>query len=291
MGFRITILLADVHSYLDQGISTYNFTEERTIFYEHVLKSMLKLLNVKEDQVTFVRGSEYQLDKRYCIDLLKLTSVVRVKDAEKASSEVVKKEKNPLLSHLLYPLLQALDESYLEADVELCGVDQLKILAFSRNHIELIGYKKCSYFVTPLIPALKGGKKKKINTNNDNEEKSLGEKMSSSDPNSEISFLDFDEIIKDKIAKAFCDENSSDCDDNSLLSILKHIIFPFYNCFDTYGSWEDFRMAWQKKQISVKKFKILMGNAVCEMVKPVRQDIYDNIEIFNSAYKNEKKTN
>lgn len=35
-------------------------------------------------------------------------------DAKKAGAEVVKSTNNPLLSGLLYPLLQALDEHYLK---------------------------------------------------------------------------------------------------------------------------------------------------------------------------------
>jgi tyrosyl-tRNA synthetase len=37
---------------------------------------------------------------------------------------------NPLMSSLLYPILQALDEEYLGVDIQFGGVDQRKIFMF-----------------------------------------------------------------------------------------------------------------------------------------------------------------
>ena len=46
-------------------------------------------------------------------------------DARKAGAEVVKQAQHPLLSGLLYPGLQALDEQYLGCDAQFGGVDQV----------------------------------------------------------------------------------------------------------------------------------------------------------------------
>ena len=46
-------------------------------------------------------------------------------DAKKAGAEVVKQVESPLLSGLLYPGLQALDEQYLGCDFQFGGVDQV----------------------------------------------------------------------------------------------------------------------------------------------------------------------
>ena len=73
-------------------------------------------------------------------------------DAKKAGAEVVKQVKNPLLSGLLYPglqasfqtntlacmfesctLIQALDEEYLKVDAQFGGVDQRKIFTFAEK--------------------------------------------------------------------------------------------------------------------------------------------------------------
>ena len=52
-------------------------------------------------------------------------------DAKKAGAEVVKQVESPLLSGLLYPGLQALDEQYLDVDFQFGGVDQVRDLNFT----------------------------------------------------------------------------------------------------------------------------------------------------------------
>ena len=59
--------------------------------------------------------------------MYRLAAETSVHDARKAGAEVVKQVANPLVSGLLYPLLQALDEEYLHVDAQFGGVDQRKI--------------------------------------------------------------------------------------------------------------------------------------------------------------------
>ena len=47
------------------------------------------------------------------------------KAAEHAGADVVKGSESPLMSSLLYPGLQALDEQYLDVDFQFGGVDQV----------------------------------------------------------------------------------------------------------------------------------------------------------------------
>lgn len=76
------------------------------------------------------------------MDVYRLCSMVTEHDAKKAGAEVVKQVQNPLLSGLLYPLLQSLDEQYLNADAEFGGVDQRKIFTFSEKYLPVLGYEK-----------------------------------------------------------------------------------------------------------------------------------------------------
>lgn len=59
-----------------------------------------------------------------------------------AGAEVVKQVASPLMSSLLYPILQALDEEYLGVDIQFGGVDQRKIFMFAKEHLPKVGYKK-----------------------------------------------------------------------------------------------------------------------------------------------------
>ncbi|KIH42519.1 tyrosine--tRNA ligase domain protein, partial [Ancylostoma duodenale] len=113
-GLKVTVLFADLHAFLDNMKSTWELLENRVIYYECVIKALLMSLDVPIDRLHFVRGTTYQLSKEYTFDLLRLCGQVSQRDALRAGAEVVKQVESPLLSGLLYPLLQALDEQYLK---------------------------------------------------------------------------------------------------------------------------------------------------------------------------------
>lgn len=96
----------------------------RVKYYEFVLRSVFKAIPVPIDKLHFIVGSSYQLTKEYNLDNYKLCATVTEHDAKKAGAEVVKQVASPLLSGLLYPGLQALDEEYLKCDFQFGGVDQ-----------------------------------------------------------------------------------------------------------------------------------------------------------------------
>jgi tyrosyl-tRNA synthetase len=52
----------------------------------------------------------------------------------------------------------------------------------------------------------------------------IGDKMSSSDPNSKIDFLDSPELVRKKIKTAFCEEGN--VEKNGILSFLKAVLIP-----------------------------------------------------------------
>ena len=97
-------------------------------YRQAVIKGMLESIGVPLDKLRFVRGTSYQLDRQYTLDVYRLSSLVTEHDAKKAGAEVVKQVASPLLSSLLYPGLQALDEEYLKVPVlrsQACGGGRL----------------------------------------------------------------------------------------------------------------------------------------------------------------------
>ena len=51
-----------------------------------------------------------------------------------------------------------------------------------------------------------------------------GGKMSASDPNSKIDFLDSAEVVRKKISKAFCEEGNTT--ENGILAFLQAVLIP-----------------------------------------------------------------
>ena len=82
---------------------------------------MLQAVGVSTEKLHFVLGSSFQKGPKYIMDVYKLCSLVSEHDAKKAGAEIVKMSDNSPLSGLLYPILQVLDEEYLQADVQFGG--------------------------------------------------------------------------------------------------------------------------------------------------------------------------
>ena len=153
-GCEVTILFADLHAYLDSMKTSWDLLELRTQYYELLIKKILSELDVDIDKIKFIKGSDYQLSKEYTIDVYKFMSKITIDSAQKGGAEVVKQSENPTLSGLAYPLLQVLDEVYLDADAELGGQDQRKIFMLSRDHIHKLGYSPSIHLMNPMIPSI-----------------------------------------------------------------------------------------------------------------------------------------
>jgi len=117
-GCEVKILLADIHAFLDNMKAPLDLVAHRAKYYELIIKALLQAIGVPIEKLIFVLGSSYQLSKEYQMDLFRMSSIVTEHDAKKAGAEVVKQVSSPLLSGLIYPLMQALDEEHLGVDAQ-----------------------------------------------------------------------------------------------------------------------------------------------------------------------------
>lgn len=200
------ILLADIHGFLDNLKAPIELVKFRAEYYRFVITALLHAVNVSTDKLEFVLGSSFELKPDYFMDLLRLASITSEHDAKKAGAEVVKQTENAPLSGLLYPLMQALDEQYLDVDVQFGGVDQRKIFALAKDVLPKIGYKERAHLMNPMVPGLQGGK------------------MSASDPDSKIDLLDTVELVKRKLKKSFAPPKQ--VEENGVLSFVEYVLLP-----------------------------------------------------------------
>lgn len=201
-GFKVKVLLADLHGALDN--TPWPELEKRYDYYAAVIPLMFKSIGVDVRDLEIVKGSEFQLKPEYMFDVLKMSTFTSVNDAKRAASEVVKFGENPKLSGLIYPIMQSMDEVYLEADIQYGGVDQRKILMFARENLPKLGYLRRVEVMTPLIPGL------------------IGKKMSASDAKSKVDLLDDEKTVKVKLNSAEMVEGDAD---NGVMAFLKYVIF------------------------------------------------------------------
>ena len=131
-------MVADIHAFLDNMKAPLELVGHRTKYYKFILLAVFESLGIPTSRLTFVEGSSFQLTKEYNLDNYRLCATVTEHDAKKAGAEVVKQVESPLLSGLLYPGLQALDEQYLDVDFQFGGVDQVrKQIIYPRRHLSL----------------------------------------------------------------------------------------------------------------------------------------------------------
>ena len=238
-GFRVKILLADLHGVLDN--TPWEVLERRYDYYKEVIPLMFKSIGVDTKDLEFVKGSEFQLKPEYMYDVLKMSTFNSINDCKRAASEVVKFGDNPKLAGLVYPIMQALDEVYLGVDVQYGGIDQRKILMFARENLPKIGYDSRVEVMTPLIAGL------------------IGRKMSASDPKSKIDLLDDEKAVRDKINKADCAAGDLD---NGLLPFIKYIIMTLK---------QD-----NKTKFIIKRDKKYGGNLVYSNYEELEKDFKNN---------------
>lgn len=205
-GCHITILLADIHAYLDNMKAPMELVAHRAKYYKKVIVSLLHAIGVDTDRLEFVLGSSYQLSPEYTLDRFKLEGITRINVAQKAGAEVVKQTDDPTLGGLIYPLMQALDEQYLNVDAQFGGVDQRKIFTFALENLPKIGYRTRAHLMNPMVPG-------------------LGEatKMSASDAESKIDLLDSADQVERKLKKAKCVPR--EIESNGIIAFTEHVIF------------------------------------------------------------------
>lgn len=202
----MTILLADIHGFLDNLKAPLELVMHRAEFYRHIITAMLKSVGVSTEKLRVVLGSSYQKSPEYVMDVYKMASLISEHDAKKAGAEVVKQTDNAPMSGLLYPILQVLDEQYLDCDAQFGGMDQRKLFTAAKDWLPKLGYRERAHLLNPMVPGLHGGK------------------MSSSDPDSKIDLLDTAETVAKKIRKAHAAPQV--VEENGLLAFIEFVLLP-----------------------------------------------------------------
>lgn len=201
-GFRVKILLADVHAML-------NRKGDEAAIKKEVLnwKKTIKAIGMKAEVVL---GSDFQFNKEYQFDVMKLAQHSTINRGLRSMQEIARDVENATISQLWYPLMQAADIKHLNVDVALGGLEQRKVHMIGKDMSNVLGWDFVA-FHTPLITSLKGP----------------GQKMSKSILGSGISVTDSFDEIKKTLQGAYCPER--EINENPVLQIARYIIFPRFD--------------------------------------------------------------
>ncbi len=277
-GFHFKILLADIHAHLDDQKAPFELLKHRVDYYQHVIEALLQSLGADTKNLEFVKGSDFELSKEYTLDMYKLAALNTFDRCKRAAAGVVRFGENPKLSGFMYPILQALDEQYLDVDVQFGGIDQRKILAFARENLPRIGYKARIGIMTPMLPGLKGSK------------------MSSSEEGSKIDLLDDEETVKKKINGAHCPVA---VEDNGVLAFVKHVIAVSkqdkgeqltinrpekWGGNLTYSDYESLEKDFLENKLHPQDLKTMVAEEVNAFLEPVRKKMHGKEQILGEAF-------
>jgi tyrosyl-tRNA synthetase len=204
-GMDVVVLLADVHAYLN-GKGTFEEIRETA----EQMKAQFLAYGLDEDSTEFVLGSEFQLDEDYELDLHELELSTSLNRAQRAMADIQSGE-TAKVSHVVYPLMQALDIEYLDLDLAIGGLDQRKVHMLAREELPSLGYEKRPALHTPIIGDL-----------------TTGEGKMSSSTGVTLSMEDSTEEIEEKVNDAFCPPTRDPEGEkvNPVLELFQYHVFP-----------------------------------------------------------------
>tara|TARA_Y100000310_G_scaffold335813_1_gene418786 strand:+ start:1084 stop:2061 length:978 start_codon:yes stop_codon:yes gene_type:complete len=255
-GFNVKVLLADLHAGLNRKGSEKEIDKE--------VRAWRKTLKAMGAKVEVVLGSEFQYDKKYQLDVMKLSQHSTINRGLRSMQEIARDVKNATISQLWYPLMQVVDIKHLKVDVALGGLEQRKVHMIGKDLKREMGYDFVAVH-TPLISSLKGP----------------GQKMSSSIPGSLISVTDDKKQVKKAIGGAYCPEGK--IEDNPVLQIAKLIVFPHADKLeikrpDKFGgdvnfkSYEELEEAYVRKKVHPMDLKNAVAEGLEKIIGPIRKN-------------------
>ncbi len=200
LGFKIKILLADYHAFLNRKGDFDEIGETAKYNME-----CFKALGL-DDSTEFILGSSMELDRDYTDKVYRLAVQTTLKRAKRSMDQVSRYDDNPKVASVIYPLMQTVDMACLGVDVALGGMEQRKIQMLARENLEKINESVPVCIHTPLLHGLDGD-----------------DKMSSSKNN----FIAVDDgvlEISEKIDKSYCPQGI--VEDNPMIEIAETFVYP-----------------------------------------------------------------
>ena len=278
-GVDVTVLIADLHAHLDDNKSPFELLDARSAYYEEAIEGMIGAAGADPEDVEFVRGTDFQLEEEYTLEMYRMAAETTIARTQRAASEVVRESESPNLGGLIYPLMQSLDVKALDADIAYGGVDQRGIYMLSREMLPDHGGDAPVCVFAPLLSGLSGGK------------------MSASDAASKVNLTDGPEEVEEKIGQAYCP--AGELEENGVLEYLHHLVFPILAVEDepfvverpeeyggdlTYDGYEDLEDDFLSGELHPADLKPAAAAALSEVIDPVRERLTDDPELLAEAY-------
>jgi len=269
-GFKVTILLADWHAYINDKLGG---EMEKIRKCGKYMEDCFNAMGIDKDRTKFTYVTDYMGDPKYLELILRTGKAASLTRVKRALTIMGRKEDEAELdsSKVIYPLLQVADIFYLNVDVALGGMDQRKAHMLARDVVQKVGMgvKTPIAIHTPLNAGLQG-----VGRMDPTEAK-----MSKSKPESAIFLHDTAEEVTRKLKNAFCPEKI--VEGNPVMDIARNVLFnrlPVINIkrpvkfggdvqFENYATLEKAFVDGKLHPMDLKKG---VGDALNEILTPIR---------------------
>jgi len=265
-GLEVVVLLADVHAYLN-GKGTFEEIRETA----DQMREQFLAYGLDEERTEFIYGSEYQLDEEFALDLHQMELSTSLNRAQRAMAELQGGD-TAKVSHVVYPLMQALDIEYLDVDLAVGGLDQRKVHMLAREELPALEYDVRPALHTPIIADL-----------------ATGEGKMASSEGVTISMEDSAEELAEKVNSAYCPptrdpdptEDGSERE-NPVLELFQYHVFPRFESVTverpeeyggdvTYDSYEALAEALEGGDLHPADAKGTLADYLDELIAPGRE--------------------
>jgi tyrosyl-tRNA synthetase len=278
-GMDVTVLVADLHAHLDDEKSPFDLLDARSAYYEETIRAMIEAAGADADAIEFVRGTDFELDSEYSLEIYRMAAETTISRVQRAASEVVRESESPNLGGLIYPLMQTLDVKALDADIAYGGIDQRGIYMLSREILPAHGGESPVCIFAPLLTGL------------------TGEEMSASTDETKVNLHDSPEAVAEKLEGAYCP--AGEVADNGVLEYARYLVFPVldergedfvverpekYGGDLVYEDYETLETDFVSGELHPQDLKVAAGEYISEIIDPIRERLLDQPELLAEAY-------
>jgi len=240
-----------------------------------------KAAGVDEKKVEFLWASDAFSDKEYWKKVVLIAKNTTMHRANRALTIMGRKEGELQdVAQYFYPMMQAADIFYLDADICQLGLDQRRANMLARDIAEKMKWKKPVVVSHHMLMGLEGAKQPEGYEENKELDVEISSKMSKSKPNTAIFVHDSLEEIKKKINSAFCPEKI--VEGNPVLEYSKYLIFKKFKSmkierdqkfggdieFDSYKELED---TFRQGKLHPVDLKNAVAMYLDQMIEPIRE--------------------
>lgn len=259
-GFKVKILLADLHAFLNgkgsleeiKEISDYN-------------AKCFRALGLSEE-AEFILGSSFQTREDYTMKVYQLALLTTLTRAKRSMAQITRDAEDHQVAEVIYPLMQVVDMLFLDVDLAVGGMEQRKIHMLARDNLPKLGFPSPVCIHTPLLHGTDGS-----------------DKMSSSKENF-IAIDDEPKVIKKKIKKSYCP--AGEIEGNPIIEIAHHFIFSEEDRLvikrpDKFGgnldlTQEELLKMYKNRDLHPLDLKNSVADCLADILEPVRNYLKKN---------------